>query len=83
LYGIVLRDQHMNIFLIVPGMALFNLAAVFCIYFWPETMIRGNGHVVFALIQTVTLLGYLIYVVRFFGIIAPLVLRANQEESTE
>jgi hypothetical protein len=83
LYGIVLRDQKMNIFLIVPGMALFNLVAVFCIYFWPETMIRGNGHVVFALIQTVTLLGYLIYVVRFFGIIAPLILRANQEESTE
>jgi hypothetical protein len=83
LYGIVLRDQHMNIYLIVPAMALFNFSAVFSIYFWPETMIRGGGHIVFALIQTVTLLGYLIYVVRFFGTIAPIVLKANQEESTE
>ncbi len=32
LYGLVLRDQMMNIFGLVPGMALFNLAAVFCIY---------------------------------------------------
>lgn len=83
LYGIVLRDQNLNIFLIVPAMTLYNLSAVICIYFWPETMIRGGGHIVFALIQTVTLLGYLIYVVRFFGVIAPLVLKANQEESTE
>jgi hypothetical protein len=83
LYAIVLRDQNMNIFLVVPGMALFNFFAVFCTYFWPETLIRGGGHVVFALIQTVTLLGYLIYVVRFFGTIAPIILKANQEESTE
>ena len=83
LYDIVLRDQNLNIFLLVPGLTLFNLSAVTCINFWPETMIRGGGHVVFAMIQTVTLLGYLIYVVRFFGIIAPIVLKANQEESTE
>jgi hypothetical protein len=83
LYGIVLRDQNMNILGLVPGMALFYFVAVFCIYFWPETLIRGGAHVVFALIQTVTLLGYLIYVVRFYASIAPIVLRANQEESTE
>ena len=83
LYDIVLRDQNMNIRWLVPGMALFNFSAVFCIYFWPETLIRGGLHVVFAVIQTVTLLGYLIYVVRFFNTIAPIVLRANQEEATE
>jgi hypothetical protein len=83
LYGIVLRDQHMNIFLLVPGIFLFNACAVFSIYYWPEALIQKGGHVVFAVVQTVTLLGYLIYIVRFFGKIAPLVLRANLEESTE
>lgn len=83
LYGIVLRDQHANIRWLVPGLAFFNFFGVFCIYCWPETLIRGGVHVVLALIQTVTLLGYLIYVVRFFRTIAPLVLKANQEESTE
>jgi hypothetical protein len=33
------------------------------IYFWPEVLIRGGGHVVFAAIQTIAFLGYLIYVV--------------------
>ena len=83
LYGIVLRDQHRNILWLVPGMALFNFFAVFCIDLWPETMIRGFGHIAFALFQTVTLVGYLLYVIRFYGRLAPIVLRANLEESTE
>jgi hypothetical protein len=83
LYGIVLRDQLMNIRWLVPGLAAFNFLGVICIYYWPETLIRGGVHVALALFQTVTLLGYLIYVVRFFGTIAPIVLKANLEESTE
>ncbi len=83
LYSIVLRDQMMNIFGLVPGMALFNFTAVFCICAWPEVLLGKHVHVVFALVQTVTLLGYLIYVVRFYGRLAPIVLKANQEESTE
>ena len=81
LYGIVLRDQKLNIYFLVPGMLLFNLLALFCIYYWPEKMLQGGLHLVFALIQTVTLFGYLIYVVRFYGGIAPTILKANQEES--
>jgi hypothetical protein len=38
---------------------------------------------VFAALQTLTLFGYLIYVVRFFAKIAPLVLKANEEEAME
>jgi hypothetical protein len=34
-------------------------------------------------VQTMSLLGYLIYVVRFYGRLAPIVLKANQEESTD
>ena len=81
LYELILRDQKMNILWLVPGMALSNLAAVISIQLWPELLIRGGGHVAFAALQTVTLFGYLIYVVRFFATIAPIVLRANQEEA--
>ncbi len=83
LYGIVLRDQHLNILWLVPGLALYYFFAVYCIYRWPETFIRGGAHIVFALIQTVQLFGYLIYVIRFYARIAPIILRANQEESIE
>jgi hypothetical protein len=71
----------MNILLLMPGMTLLNLAAIVGIYFWPEVVIRGGGHVVFATIQTIAFLGYLIYVVRFFATMAPAILRTNQEEA--
>src|ERR1700730_12463482 len=61
LYEIVLRDQHLNIRLLVPGMILSNLSAVLCIFSWPEILIQHSAHLVFAATQTVTLLGYLIY----------------------
>jgi hypothetical protein len=83
LYGLIVRDQRMNIRWLVPGLTLFNLIGFASIYLWPDTLIRGGGHVVFALLQTVTSFGYLIYVVRFFATIAPIVLRANEEEAAE
>jgi len=81
LYGVVIRDYYMNILLLMPGMTLLNLAAIVGIYFWPEVFIRGGGHVVFATIQTIAFLGYLIYVVRLFAAMAPVILRTNQEEA--
>ena len=81
LYGVVIRDYYMNILLLMPGMTLLNLAAIVGIYFWPEVFIRGGGHVVFATIQTIAFLGYLIYVVRLFATMAPVILRTNQEEA--
>ena len=83
LYDLVLRDQNMNIRWLVPGLAIYNFASAGCIYFWPEPMLRGGLHVLFAVVQTATLLGYLIYVVRFFRLVAPGILKANQEESAE
>jgi hypothetical protein len=81
LYGLILRDQKMNILWLVPGLILFNLAAIISIHLWPEVLIRRGGHIAFAAFQTITLFGYLIYVVRFFATIAPIVLRANEEEA--
>jgi hypothetical protein len=81
LYDLVMRDQKMNIRWLVPGLAIYNFVAAGCIYFWPEPMLRGGLHDVFAVAQTITLIGYLIYVVRFFRLVAPGILEANQEES--
>jgi hypothetical protein len=81
LFGVIIRDNYMNILLLMPGMTLLNLTAIGGIYFWPEVLIRGGGHVVFATIQTIAFLGYLIYVVRFFATMAPMILRANREEA--
>jgi len=81
LYEVIIRDSYLNIRLLMPGMTLLNLTAIVGIYFWPEVLIRGGGHVVFATIQTIAFLGYLIYVVRFFATMAPMILRANQEEA--
>ena len=55
--------------------------AVGGVYFWPEGLIRGGGHVVFATLQTIAFLGYLIYVLRFFAAMAPMIRRAIHEEA--
>jgi hypothetical protein len=83
LYALILKDQRLNIFWLVPGMILFQFAATATIYRWPGLFIQSNGHVAFAAVQTIFLSGYLMYVLRFFSAIAPKVLRADQEEATE
>ena len=82
-YALILKDQRMNIFLLVPGIILFNFAATTTIYQWPELLIQKNGHVAFAIAQTVSSAGYLAYVLRFFSGLAPKILRANLEEMAE
>jgi hypothetical protein len=66
--------------LLMPGMMLLNLSAIGGIYSWPEVLVRGGGHVVFATIQTIAFLGDLVWVVRFFS---AMVLRANQNEAAQ
>ena len=58
----------------MPGMTLLNLTVVGGICFWSDVLIRGGGHVVFATIQTIAFLNYLIYVYRFFAAKAPMIL---------
>jgi hypothetical protein len=83
LYALILKDQRLNIIWLVPGMILFQLAATATTYRWPELLIRRNGHVAFAVVQTLFLTGYLTYVLRFFSAIATRILRANQEEAVD
>src|SRR6516164_4624589 len=64
LYRVIIRDHHLNILLLMPGMTLLNLTAIGAVYFWPEVLLQEGGHVVFAAIQTIAFFGYLIYVFR-------------------
>jgi hypothetical protein len=81
LYEIILKDQRLNIFLLLPGIILFHLVATAAICRWPE--LHRNGHFVFAVAQSAFLTFYLAYVLRFFSGIAPKILKANLEETTE
>src|SRR5262249_5740342 len=67
LYGVIVRDHRINILLLMPGVMLLNLSAIGGIYSWPEVLVRGGGHVVFATIQTIAFLGYLIRRPILFG----------------
>jgi hypothetical protein len=81
LYGVIIRDYYMSILLLMPAMTLLNLTAIGGIYFWPEVLIRGGRDVVFATVQTIAFLRYLIYVIRLFATMAPIIQRTNQEEA--
>jgi hypothetical protein len=79
LLGRVLRDQWMNIALLLPGVFLLNLAFLFAVRRWPEIFIARNGHVWLTAAQIVAFVGYLIYVVRFYVDLAPLIAEARHE----
>ena len=79
LYAIVEREQSLNIKLFMPATVAFNLLAMIAVRSWSEYLINGGGHVIIALAQLVAAFGYLLYVMRFFTRIIPLVLKTRQE----
>lgn len=79
LFEIVLRDQRLNIILLLPAVFFLNAVCALMIHFSPEFFIRHGGHVYLVLMQLVGFTGYLIYVVRFYGKIAPLIAKAREE----
>lgn len=79
LYGIVEREQFLNIKFFMPATVVFNLLAVIAVRLWPVFLVGEGGHVIIALLQLAAALGYLIYVMRFFTNIAPMVIKIRQE----
>jgi len=75
----VLRDQWLNIGFLLPGVFLLNLGCFFAIRSWPEFFIARHGHVWLVGAQIVAFVGYLIYVVRFYVDLAPLISEARAE----
>ena len=79
LYTVVEREQLLNIRLVIPATALFNVLAVMAARYWPVSFVKDGGHVVVGMVQLAATLGYLFYVIRFFARIVPMIVQTRQE----
>jgi hypothetical protein len=79
LYALVMRDQWRNIAILLPGIFLVNVVCAWSIHHWPEIFLTRNGHVWLAIGQLVCFSGYLMYVVRFYARLAPLIAESHAE----
>ena len=75
----VLRDQWLNIAVLLPAVFLLNFSSAVLIRTWPEVFLMGNAHVWLIAVQVLGFAGYLIYVVRFYVSLAPLIVEARHE----
>jgi len=79
LSALVLRDQWLNIGILLPALFLLNVLFMLAIHFRPAFFTVRNGHVWLICAQIVGFVGYLIYVVRFYLDLAPLISEARDE----
>lgn len=79
LYAIVEADQWLNIRFIVPALFFFAAGSALAIKIAPDFFVNRNGHLILIICQAVGLLIYLIYVVRSFTRITPLISAARTE----
>ncbi|MGE5208726.1 MAG: hypothetical protein ACM3KL_05265 [Alphaproteobacteria bacterium] len=78
LYQRAKSDQLLNIYVLVPLLFFFNLAAAWAIWWWPDLFITRSGHLWLIGAQIVLFSAYLIYTGRYFSAIAPLVLQSRR-----
>jgi hypothetical protein len=83
LYGIVLRDQCLNIRFIVPALFFFNLGAALAIRARPDLFLARGGHVILIVCETVGLLLYLGLIIHSFVKMTPLIAATRQEWRSE
>ena len=79
LIDILQRDQELNLRLIVPLMMFFSALACAFVYSMPELFVFRHGHLIFAGSQILFLSVYIVYSLRLYRRIAPLILRQRQE----
>jgi hypothetical protein len=79
LLAITEKEQLLNIRILLPLTTFFYLLVSWAIMHWADTLIAGKGHVFFALLQLLGLLGYLIYSLNFYTRVTPLILASRQE----
>ncbi len=75
----VLRDQWLNIAVLLPGMFLLNLFCALAIAHWPKQFLGDKGHLWLIGLQLLGFAGYLAYVVRFYVDLSPLIADARSE----
>jgi hypothetical protein len=79
LFTRVRRDQWLNIALLLPAIFLLNLVSAILIRTWPDVFLRHNAHIWLIAAELIGFAGYLIYVVRFYASLAPLIAQARHE----
>ncbi len=79
LYEIVLRDQLLNIWLLVPAILLFNIACAMMIQARSALFLSHERHLVLIGCQLLGLVIYLGYIIRAFVKITPLIAAARSD----
>jgi hypothetical protein len=79
LYALVTRDQLRNVRILLPAVVCLNVACAVCIHVRPEFFLAHNAHVWLGIGQLLVFSIYLLYVVRFFAQLAPLIVEARRE----
>jgi hypothetical protein len=77
LLRLVWRDQMLNLIVLLPAIFFFDLACALAIHF--RIVHADNRHLWLAGAQVAGFVGYLIYVVRFYTKISPLIGAARQQ----
>lgn len=79
LYARVRRDQWLNLVFLLPGVFVLNVICVVVIEAWPDIFQNHGAHIWLIAIQLAGFAAYLIYVVRFYVDLAPLIAEAHRE----
>jgi hypothetical protein len=79
LYGMVGADQLLNIRLLIPLIFVSNVASATAIYLWPDFFLAHNGHYILIAVQGLGLLGYLVYVIRTYIHLQPLIVQTRED----
>ena len=79
LYTLLVRDQSLNLGLLLPGFFLVNFGFAAAIHLWPDFFLARQGHIWLIALQLIAFGGYLSYVVIFYSKIAPLIAQARSE----
>jgi hypothetical protein len=79
LYALVGADQLRNIKLLIPLIFLSNVASAIAIYLRPDFFLVRQGHYILIAVQGLGLLGYLVYVIRTYIHLAPLIAQTREE----
>jgi hypothetical protein len=79
LIALVRRDQYLNIFLLLPGVFLYNLVCFLCIRARPDIFLEGRQHFWLACGEFLGFAAYLWYVLRYFKQLIPVLADAREE----
>jgi len=79
LHKIVMQDQWLNIVFLVPAILFFNVAAAIAIHARPDFFLLRRGHLRLIALQGLGFVSYLLYVIRAYTKLTPLIAAAREE----